>query len=217
MGPEKNRAQGVRGGGTRETGAKGHRGCIARIIKRERERNGSARHILRRPSRQDLSFGTEAARLFYLCLFRSLVKNKESLSLLRRHPQACTHRVLPFLLHASSGAWGCRPRALSSVQEVSSQLLLARQTPASAPVRATPLDTDKIIVYYESGEKRKTRKGCQATLTRDSRNSTYKRRLNRLARSGPVFYPPIRPPCEGWNSVRSPGKKRKRMGIDRQS
>ena len=93
---------------TRETGAKGHRGCIARIM-REREIDGLARHVLRRPSRQDLSSRAETARLFDLCLFRSLVKNKESLSLLRRHPQACTHRVAPFLPHVSPGPGGVVP------------------------------------------------------------------------------------------------------------
>ena len=58
-----------------------------------------------------------------------------------------------------------------------------------------------------SQEEKERKRGRRATLTRDSRNSTYKRRLNRLAQSGPVLYPPIRPPCEGWNSVRSPGEK----------
>ena len=57
-----------------------------------------------------------------------------------------------------------------------------------------------------SQEEKERKRGRRATLTRDSRNSTYKRRLNRLAQSGPVLYPPIRPPCEGWDSARSPGK-----------
>ena len=133
----------------RETGAKGHRGCIARIM-REREIDGLARYILRRPSRQDLSSRTETARLFDLCLFRSLVKDEESLSLLRRHPQAYTHRVTPLLPHVFLGPGGVVPEPCP----------LRRRPPASffwrtrllfyALVRATPLYTNNITLPYES-------------------------------------------------------------------
>ena len=126
-----------------------------------------------------------------------------------------THRVTPFLLHLFPRAWGCRPRASYGVRGSLSPAPSGTSRPVLYALFGLLRNISRLNYCIISDSSilgvRKGERGAPGPPRgRDSRSSTYKRRLNRLAQSGPVAQPPIGPPCEGWISVRSPGKGRKK-------